>query len=87
MISKNQDDAEDIMQSVFTKIYKLEKSKNPINNYSSLLYSITKNETINYLKKKKNDIPLDKVYEIPNDNNELNKIVDNIEFNKLISKL
>lgn len=87
MISKNQDDAEDIMQSVFTKIYKLEKSKIPINNYASWLYSITKNETINYLKKKKNDIPLDKVYEIPNDNNELNKIVDNIEFNKLISKL
>ena len=39
------------------------------------------------MKKKKNDIPLDKVYEIPNDNNELNKIIDNIEFNKLISKL
>lgn len=87
MISKNQDDAEDIMQIVFAKIYKLEKSKNPINNYASWLYSITKNETINYLKKKKNDIPLDKVYEIPNDNNELNKIIDNIEFNKLISKL
>lgn len=87
MISKNQDDAEDIMQIVFAKIYKLEKSKIPINNYASWLYSITKNETINYLKKKKNDIPLDKVYEIPNDNNELNKIVDNIEFNKLISKL
>lgn len=87
MISKNQDDAEDIMQIVFAKIYKLEKSKIPINNYASWLYSITKNETINYLKKKKNDIPLDKVYEIPNDNNELNKIIDNIEFNKLISKL
>lgn len=38
MISKNQDDAEDIMQSVFTKIYKLEKSKIPINNYASWLY-------------------------------------------------
>ena len=87
MISKNQEDAEDIMQIVFAKIYKLEKSKIPINNYASWLYSITKNETINYLKKKKNDIPLDKVYEIPNDNNELNKIIDNIEFNKLISKL
>ena len=87
MISKNQEDAEDIMQIVFAKIYKLEKSKIPINNYASWLYSITKNETINYLKKKKNDIPLDKAYEIPNDNNELNKIIDNIEFNKLISKL
>lgn len=47
MISKNQDDAEDIMQSVFTKIYKLEKSKIPINNYASWLYSTTKEELTN----------------------------------------
>ncbi|MFR8234106.1 MAG: RNA polymerase sigma factor [Clostridia bacterium] len=87
MITKNQEDAEDIMQIVFVKIYELENSKNPINNYASWLYSITKNETINFLKKKKNDISLDKIYEIPNDNDELNEIIDNIEFNKLISNL
>ena len=80
MITKNQEDAEDIMQIVFAKIYELENSKIPINNYASWLYSITKNETINFLKKKKNDISLDKIYEIPNDNDELNEIIDNIEF-------
>ncbi len=42
MITKNQEDAEDIMQIVFVKIYELENSKNPINNYASWLYSITK---------------------------------------------
>lgn len=87
MITKNQEDAEDIMQIVFAKIYELENSKIPINNYASWLYSITKNETINFLKKKKNDISLDKIYEISNGNDELNEIIDNIEFNKLISKL
>lgn len=87
MITKNQEDAEDIMQIVFAKIYELENSKIPINNYASWLYSTTKNETINFLKKKKNDISLDKIYEIPNDNDELNEIIDSIEFNKLISKL
>ena len=64
----------------------MENSKLPKSNYASWLYVITKNETINFLKKKKKDIPLDKIYEIPDESNEINKIIDNEEFNKLISK-
>ena len=86
-ISKNKEDSEDIMQMIFAKIYEMENSKLPTNNYASWLYSTTKNETINFLKKKKNDIPIDKIYEISDNNNELNKVIDNIEFNKLIGKL
>lgn len=86
-ILKNQEDSEDIMQMIFAKIYEMENSKLPTNNYASWIYSITKNETINFIKKKKNDVPLDKIYEISDDNNELNKVIDNIEFNRLISKL
>ena len=86
-ISKNQEDSEDIMQMIFTKIYEMENSKLPTNNYASWIYAITKNETINFIKKKRNDIALDKIYEISDDNNELNKVIDNIEFNRLISKL
>ena len=86
-ISKNKEDSEDIMQMIFAKIYEMEKSKLPTSNYASWLYSTTKNETINFLKKKKNDIPIDKIYEISDDNNELNKVIDSIEFNRLISKL
>ena len=86
-ISKNKTDAEDITQIIFAKICEMEKSKIPTNNYASWLYSITKNETINFLKKKKNNISLEKIYEISDDNNEINKVIDNIEFNKLISKL
>ena len=86
-ISKNKEDSEDIMQIIFAKIYEMEKSKLPTNNYASWLYSTTKNETINFLKKKKSDISIDKIYEISDNNNELNKVIDNIEFNRLISKL
>ena len=86
-ISKNKEDSEDIMQMIFAKIYEMENSKLPTSNYSSWLYSTTKNETINFLKKKKNDIPIDKIYEISDDNSELNKVIDNIEFNRLINKL
>ena len=86
-ISKNKEDSEDIMQMTFAKIYEMENSKLPRTNYASWLYSTTKNETINFLRKKKNDIPIDKIYEISDDNNELNKVIDNVDFNKLISKL
>ena len=86
-ISKNKEDSEDIMQMIFAKIYEMENSKLPRTNYASWLYSTTKNETINFLKKKKNDIPIDKIYEISDDNNELNKVIDSIEFNRLINKL
>lgn len=86
-ITKNKTDSEDIMQIVFTKIYEMDKSKLPITKQASWLYSITKNETINFIKKNKKGIPLDKIYEISDDNNELNKVIDNIEFNRLISKL
>ena len=86
-ISKNKTDAEDIMQLVFTKIYEIDSSKLPTNNYSSWLYTITKNESINFLKKHKNNISLDNIYDISNNNDELNKLIDTIEFNNLINNL
>ena len=47
-ISKNKEDSEDIMQIIFAKIYEMEDFKLPTNNCASWLYSITKNETINF---------------------------------------
>lgn len=86
-ILKNIENSEDIVQIVYTKIYQMEKSKLPTENEASWLYSLTKNETLNFLKSEKNDIPLDNLYEIPSNNDELNEIIDKIEFNRLISKL
>ena len=61
-ILKNKQDAEDIVQIVFTKIYSMDKEKLPNSNEASWLYSVTKNETINYLKNRKNNIYLDRIY-------------------------
>ena len=84
---KNEQDSEDIVQVVFTKIYSIDKSKLPIKNEASWLYSVTKNETLNFLKKKKDDISFDDIYEIPDNNNELNKLIEQDNYNRLISKL
>lgn len=86
-ILKNSHDSEDIVQIVFEKIYSIDKDKLPTNYESSWLYSVTKNETINYLKKKKNYIELEDIYEIEDDNNEINKLINQDSYNRLISKL
>lgn len=84
---KNEQDSEDIVQVVFTKIYSIDKNKLPVKNEASWLYSVTKNETFNFLKKKKEYISLEDVYEIPDNNNELTKLIDQDNYNRLISKL
>lgn len=84
---KNRQDAEDIVQIVFTKIYSIDKNKLPRSNEASWLYAITKNEAINYLKSKKDNIELDCIYELEDDNNEIDKIIDKDKYNRLINKL
>lgn len=84
---KNKQDAEDIVQIVFTKIYSIDKSKLPSKNEASWIYSMTKNETINFLKKKDNYINLDDIYEIEDSNNQISKTIDKESYNKLISGL
>ena len=55
-ILKNKQDAEDVVQIVFEKLYLIDKEKLPNRNESSWLYSITKNETEDKLRKKKYSI-------------------------------
>lgn len=86
-ILKNKYDTEDVVQMVFTKLYALEKDKLPTKSEASWLYSVTKNETLTYLKNKKNNIDLDNLYEIEDGNNEINQIVAKDSFNRMISNL
>lgn len=86
-ILKNSYDSDDIVQIVFEKIYSIDKDKLPTRNESSWLYSVTKNETINYLNKKKNHIELEEIYELEDNNNEINERINKDSYNRLIGKL
>lgn len=86
-ILKNEADAEDMVQIVFTKIFEMEKNKLPNNKEACWIYSLTKNETISLLRRKKKNIDLEDIYEIEDSNNEINKIIDKNTYNNLISKL
>lgn len=86
-ILKNKEDSEDIMQAVFSKIYTLSKDKLPIDNIPTWIYSVTKNESISLFRKKKNTVNIESVYEIADTDNEINNIIDQDNYNRLISRL
>lgn len=86
-ILKNKEDSEDIVQIVFSKLYSLSKENFPSKSEASWIYSLTKNETISFLRKQSNNINFDNIYEIQDYNNEINNVIDKIEFNSLIDKL
>ena len=86
-ILKNKENSEDIKQAVFLKIWKMEKDKLPTRNEASWLYTITKNETLNYLRNIKNEQNIDDLYCIESDNVELNEIIDQDKYNRIIAGL
>ena len=86
-ILKNKDDSEDIVQSVFIKIHTLDNSKLPKDNVTSWLYTLTKNEALQFLRKQKNNIDLDSIYDLADNNNDIDKLINKETYNKLISKL
>ena len=74
-ILKNKQDSEDVVQDIFTKIYNIDKNKLPTKNETSWLYSTTKNEAITVLRKRKNELDLDSIYEIEDQDNEINHLI------------
>ena len=75
------------MQIVFTKIYRLDNKKLPETNEAGWLYTLTKNESLNYLKKQNNIVALDELMDIPYEDTELNKIIDEDSYKRLMNKL
>lgn len=61
--------------------------KIPINNELSWLYTITKNQTIDYLKKQHNNIDIDTIYYITEQDNKIDEIIDIDTYNKMIDCL
>ncbi len=79
--------AEEIGQMIFVKIMQMQKEKLPTNNELTWLYTVTKNQTLDYLKKKHNDINIETIYNIPEQDNNISEIIDKDYYNRLISCL
>lgn len=86
-ILKNSESSEDIAQKVFMKIWKLDKQKLPTRAEASWLYSLTKNEALNYLRTQKEEINIEELYYIAKEDTELNEMIDTDYYNRVISRL
>ncbi len=86
-ILKNTDETEDVLQNVFVKIFKLDNEELPTKSHLSWLYSVAKNETINYIKKHSKEKNYESLYEITDNDTEIEKVLDKEYFNKLIENL
>lgn len=85
-IIKNKEDSEDIVQNLFLKIYKLPKEKLPTKNEASWLYSVVKNETLNYIKQKRKDINIDDL-QIYKDDEGISNLINEASYKELMKKL
>ena len=86
-ILRNKEDSEDTVQNVFCKLYKMDKEKLPSDKEACWLYTLSKNEAISLYRRKNEDVDLDSIYEIEENNNEIDKSIDILEFNRLINSL
>lgn len=86
-ILKNKENSEELVQMFFIKLWQMEKNKLPTNNEASWMYAMTKNETLNFLRKQKKENNIDELYYITNENKELNEIIEKDSYNKIISRL
>lgn len=79
--------ADEVVQLFFLKIMQIDKNKLPSTNELSWIYTVTKNQTIDFLRKQHNDIDIDLIYNIKDESNLINKIIDKEKFNYMIQGL
>lgn len=84
---KNKENTEDVVQDVFLKIFKMKIENLPDCNEASWFYTVIKNESLNFLKKHKEYINIDEIYNIKDSNDEIAKITDILYFNKIIKDM
>lgn len=86
-IVKNKDDSEDVVQNAFKRIIETKEDKLPKDYEATWMYTVTKNEALLFLQKKDNNINIEDIYSIQDINDEIAKVVDCENYNKMISKL
>ena len=86
-ILKNKENSEDVTQEVFSKLLKLDKNLLPEHGEASWLYTVAKNETIQFLRKYKATLDIDELYTLESESDQIDDIVDMESYYKLIENL
>lgn len=86
-ILKNKEISQDIAQEVFTKIFELSKEQLPSSNEATWLYTVTKNEAIAYLRKQKNTVNIEDIYNVEQEDEYINEVISKDTYNRIIKRL
>ena len=86
-VLKNKENTEDVTQEVFTKIYNMDKDKFPTKGELSWLYIVSKNEALGYIRRKREEVNIEDIYEVGEESTEIQNIIDVDTYNNIISGL
>ena len=86
-ILNDKENSEDITQNIFEKIYKMPIEKMPSEYESSWLYTVSKNECLQFFRNKKANVTSEEFEKIRSNKNEIEDVIDNENYNKLVKKL
>lgn len=86
-ILKNNESAEDVVQTVCTKIWDMKPENLPKSKPATWLYTLTRNETLNFLRKQKKTISLEEQYFIGEEDANLDGIIQKETYNKILARL
>lgn len=86
-ILKNKENSEDVAQTVFAKLLKMPKEKLPTSSETTWLYTVTKNEALQFLRSKNDDIDITSVYDYYVSDEELEQVANMDEYYKIINNL
>ncbi len=90
-VLKNTENSEDMAQSVFEKILKMKEEQYPTEYESSWLYTVSKNECLQLIRKQKahqNENQDEEVLEnVKSDTNEIEDVIENEDYKKMVKKL
>jgi len=86
-VCKDQDQSYDIVQNVMLRLQTLPNEKLPVSGELTWLYTVTKNEALQEMRRHKGELPLDESFDTPSAYTEIDEFVDMDHFFAIISDL
>lgn len=79
--------SEDITQNIFVKLLKMDESQMPTEYESSWLYTVTKNEVLQYFRKKKETDGEEAMENIQNNDHGIDNVIEDDNYKNIMKKL
>jgi len=86
-VLKREDGCQDVVQLVMSKLYTMPKELFPDSHELTWLYTVTKNEALQLIRKEHFHVPIDDVLDLAAEKDEISKAIDMDEYRSMIKSL